>query len=124
MKLELYVLVISQRVRGENVTQQGLAELCNGTNTDPGHCINISAYVTSIMGTYTCISYDDDSQLMVLGFCPYYVYQKRYLHNLNSTTSLDEVNEIMCGPLNREGMHSLQQVQTWLWNCRLFQDHR
>ena len=51
-----------------------------------------------------CLSYDNISQLLLAARCPYSYYQQDYLRNLNSSVTPDELNEMMCGPLNRQGL--------------------
>ena len=50
-----------------------------------------------------CLSVDNDTEL-VTGLCPYSYQQLEYAKNLNSSITPAELNEVMCGPLNREGL--------------------
>ena len=51
-----------------------------------------------------CVSFDNEWQTLLLAACPYSYHQQDYVKNLNSSVTPDELNEIMCGPLNREGL--------------------
>ncbi len=51
-----------------------------------------------------CLSFDNTRQSLLSAVCPYGYYQQNYSRNLNSSVTPDELNEIMCGPLNREGL--------------------
>ena len=61
----------------------------------------------------TCITYDSDNYVKI-GLCPYFPpgYQNittcklplAYMYQIPSNTSLGELNSIICGPYNREGL--------------------
>ena len=53
---------------------------------------------------YICFGYDDEKDVLYRGHCPYSHYQQEHSKNLNSSVTYSEFNEIMCGPLNREGL--------------------
>ena len=54
-----------------------------------------------IADEWYCIGY---GHVMMAGHCPYSDYQQEYSKNLNSSVTYSEFNEIVCGPLNREGL--------------------
>ena len=56
-----------------------------------------------IMETY-CLSYDEARHSPVASRCPYSYHQQEYAKNLSSSVAPDEFNEVMCGPLNRQGL--------------------
>ena len=45
-----------------------------------------------------------DNRTLSATRCPYSHYQLAYLRNLNSSVTPDEFNEMMCGPLKRQGL--------------------
>ena len=45
-----------------------------------------------------------DNSTLSVAQCPYSYYQLDYIRNLNSSVTQDEFNEMMCGPLNRQGL--------------------
>ena len=45
-----------------------------------------------------------DNSTLSVAQCPYSYYQLDYIRNLNSSVTPDEFNEMMCGPLNRQGL--------------------
>ena len=48
---------------------------------------------------------DNSTDHMVFGFCPYAYQQSEYFKQLNSSMiTYSNLNEAMCGPLNREGL--------------------
>ncbi len=48
-----------------------------------------------------CRSFDEVRQIAVLGRCPYISYQQR---DLNASLPPEDMNEVLCGPLHREGL--------------------
>lgn len=51
-----------------------------------------------------CVSFDNQTQRLLTGFCPYSYSQEIYSKKLNSSVTYDQLNEVMCGPLKREGL--------------------
>ena len=50
-----------------------------------------------------CVNYDNDTQQLISGFCPYSHYQIEYSKNMTSSVTKGQVNEVMCGQLKRKG---------------------
>ena len=52
-----------------------------------------------------CLGYDNSTDRVVSGFCPFSYQQSEYFKYSNSDTiAYEDLNEVMCGQLNREGL--------------------
>lgn len=56
------------------------------------------------MPTDFCIGFDNLTQRIVIGSCPYSYYHEDYLRQLNSSVTVSQLNEALCEPLNRKGL--------------------
>jgi len=66
------------------------------------------------------MTYNSSYGLNELGKCPFIAhYITDNTHSIPLPDNVSELNEYMCGSLNREGM-TLWKVQRWLWYCTLF----
>ena len=51
-----------------------------------------------------CIGFDSRMQQLVTGYCPYTYYQIESTKLLNASVTYAQLNEVVCGPLNRTGL--------------------
>ena len=75
---------------------------CNGATLQYRPPLYVEEVSLQINPTY-CVTYDNDTQQLISGFCPYGYYQIEYSKNMTSSVTKDQVNEVMCGPLKRKG---------------------
>ena len=53
---------------------------------------------------WLCISFDDSTEKLAAGICPYSYKQRSFSEMVNSSVTYNSFNEVMCGPLNRRGL--------------------
>lgn len=51
-----------------------------------------------------CLSFDNTTGHLTLGICPYAYDQFQLVKELNSTVTGEQLNKVVCGPLNRQGL--------------------
>ena len=75
---------------------------CNGATLQYRPPFYVEEVSLQINPTY-CVTYDNNTQQLIAGYCPYSYYQIEYSKNMTSLVTKDQVNEVMCGPLKRKG---------------------
>ena len=80
---------------------------CYNDEKDRGVSIVVCNEQESSLGYNYCMTYDEESGTSTVSYCPYFTLQGHNIsgHGLiNLPDNISELNEYMCGPMNRKGI--------------------
>ena len=97
MRIVVLLIFLCHKIDGRNDSEK-----CPFWMMTYNEIIKCHGESIDLEGGYCMFSMDNST--LSVAQCPYSYYQLDYIRNLNSSVTPDEFNEMMCGPLNRQGL--------------------